>query len=66
MDEIHMDRKEKIQLLLKLRDQGIVRELCPVSNGHGGTAYWRYEVLQIDALPSCFKQEYNRHGEIRW
>ena len=61
-----MDRAEKILLLQQLQSQGVIRELCPVANGYGGTAYWHYEILQPDRLPESLKSEYRQFGELRW
>ena len=61
-----MHRSEKLRLLWQLQDQRVIRELCPVSNGYGETAYWRYEVLQPDRLPESLKPEYKRLSELRW
>ena len=61
-----MSRDEKICLLWQLQDQHIVRELCPVHNGCGGTAYWHYEVLQPHRLPEALKPEYEQLGELRY
>ena len=61
-----MDRDEKIRLLRQLQDQRVIRELCPVGNGYGGTMYWHYEVLQPDYLPESLRPEYEEIGELKW
>ncbi len=55
-----------VNVIKDLQKSGIVgRELCPVQDGYGGTAYWHWEVLQPDRLPPHLKVIYKIHGEVR-
>lgn len=61
-----MTRDDKIHWLWRLQRLGIIDEQCPVHDGYGGTAYWRFFVKTVAWLPSFFKEEYQRLGELRW
>lgn len=61
-----LSRKEKIRWLYLLQRLGIVDEQCPVHDGAGGTAYWRFFVTARAWLPEFFKEEFRRLGELRW
>lgn len=55
-----MTHQEKIELLMKLRREGVIREECPERD------FWRYSVIKLDRLPEELQMEYRRLGEIRW
>ncbi len=60
--------KGRQQVIEILEQRGILRELCPVANGCGGTAYWHWEVLKPELLPEgieWLRAQLILYGEIR-
>lgn len=62
----YADSQEKIDLLDRLENEGVVRQECPVSNDYRTVAYWPYSVVKPERLPEKLKPEYEKLGEIRW
>jgi hypothetical protein len=61
-----MNRKQKIKLINELEEAGVLRELMPVSFDWRDTAYWHWEVLNVERLPIELVGEYHEFGELRW